>query len=237
MNYTPVMGLTDLTDITEFRGKTNQQTNVFLNLFLLKYCNCKWQMTNDNKWLTFVCYTCKTTSGMYKICVRRCHVIWGSAGVAGVTAVRYRQKLAIFPRAEPKPLEIESCTLNRNIAARYSEKKRKKKSTEIFESHRCWIFRKSRWAGQSEIAYESSWRGFKPLVEVERGTFIFSSCFSESTNACTIWNRMRPRALVQNQQTKGNNSAHSVSDYHNSLWGQRVIVCMCVFVCWASFEI
>ena len=30
---------------------------------------------------------------------------------------------------------------------------------------------------------------------------------------------------------------HSVSDYHNSFWGQRVNACMCVFICWASFKI
>ena len=30
---------------------------------------------------------------------------------------------------------------------------------------------------------------------------------------------------------------HFVSDYNSSLWGQRVNVCMCVFICWAIFEI
>ena len=32
---------------------------------------------------------------------------------------------------------------------------------------------------------------------------------------------------------------HSVSDDNNSLWGQRqrINVCMCVFICWTSFEI
>ena len=30
---------------------------------------------------------------------------------------------------------------------------------------------------------------------------------------------------------------HSVSDYINSLWDQRVNACMCVFTCWAFFEI
>ena len=64
------------------------------------------------------------------------------------------ENLVNFPRAEPKPVEIEIHLLNRKILIRPLEKKRKKSHGDNYvksESFR--VFPKIRWAKESEITY------------------------------------------------------------------------------------
>ena len=61
--------------------------------------------------------------------------------------------------------------------------------------------------------------------QFDSGLWCCAPCLSSAISSLCLWilhRRSRP---------------HSVSVHNNSLWGQHVNVCMCVFICSTSFEI